>query len=379
MNDTAVVDKAAETKALTVIERAVQALGSTKYEADLRELIGNTSNITEVRNTAGRDQAHAAAMRLKSTRVDIEKVGKSARDDATKFSKAVIAEQTRLVDMITPEETRLLSLRDAWDEARAAEKRAKEEAERQRQAAVQAAIDNIRQFAVRVSGKSAADIDHASVELDFLTLDEATFGKRLEEAVAVRLETMDTLAKMHDRAIEAEEAAAAERQRAEAARIEQERIAAEQAAAAELLAARQRELDEAEARARAARAEEDRKAQAARDAADREQREAMVARQRELDAQEERLRAERRAAQEAADAQAAAARAAEQKRLDEEAAARRAAEEAAHAADIKLRDAAPALLAALRAMVNKATKQNWNDAYAEVLQQAFDAIESATA
>jgi phage gp29-like protein len=39
--------------------------------------------------------------------------------------------------------------------------------------------------------------------------------------------------------------------------------------------------------------------------------------------------------------------------------------------------AAPDLLEALEAMINKATKQNWNDQYPEVLEKAFAAVDKA--
>jgi hypothetical protein len=45
--------------------------------------------------------------------------------------------------------------------------------------------------------------------------------------------------------------------------------------------------------------------------------------------------------------------------------------------DAQLVASAPALLAALEVMVNKATKQNWNDKYPDELAQAFAAIAAA--
>lgn len=47
------------------------------------------------------------------------------------------------------------------------------------------------------------------------------------------------------------------------------------------------------------------------------------------------------------------------------------------AADKKLIAAAPELLEALQRMVNKAHKQNWNDAYPEEIQSAQAAINKA--
>ena len=43
----------------------------------------------------------------------------------------------------------------------------------------------------------------------------------------------------------------------------------------------------------------------------------------------------------------------------------------------RVRDAAPALLAALKALLNKAYKQNWTDAYPDQVKQAQTAIDLA--
>lgn len=122
--------------ALTVTACAALALGSDKARTELAELVKKSANIVEVKNPAGREECHSAAMALVRARTNIEKIGKAARDDATKFSKAVIAEEKALIDITQPEETRLLALRNAWDEARAREKA---EAERRAQAEADAA------------------------------------------------------------------------------------------------------------------------------------------------------------------------------------------------------------------------------------------------
>lgn len=392
---------------LTLPQRAAAALQSDVARAEIAKIVEQTVTITEALNKAGRDQTHSGGMRLKNLRGTIKSRAKDARDDATKFSKAVIEEEKALIALIEPEETRLFALRDDWDEARAAEKRAAEEKAAARRQAVQEAIDAIKGYVTRAAFKTAKEIDQLSIELDFEVIDEARFDKRVDEAKDLRTITMRKLTELHDAAIASEEAARAAAERAEALRIEQARIAEEQAQQRAALALREQALAEEERRAQAARDEADRVARAERDRADREAREQLAARQREIDVQEAALREQRRAAQEAADLKAAAARKAEQARLDAEAAERRAAAEAEvtriateraaeqarldaeaaerraeverkHAADLKVRDAAPALLKALREMVHKATKQGWHDAYPEVLQQAFDAIKAAT-
>jgi len=378
--DNAVLDAPVKSKELTVVERARVALSTPTYEKEIAALVANTTSITVVKNAAGREQAHAAGMRLKNSRVTIQKSGKGAREDATAFSKAVIEEEKRLVALIEPEESRLFDLRDQWDESREKEKRELERLEAERQAVVQGRIDAIKQVIVDVAGKPSAEINDAIVAFDFQEAYAVEdFGKRIDEALQVRKETIARLDEMLEVALAREAMAAEAARRAEADRAEAARVKAEQAMERERLEARQRALDEQEAKAAAARAEQDRIAQEKRDEADRAARAERAEAQRLLDEQAAALRAERdaadkdrRAAQAKADEEAARARAAEQKRLDDEAAearrfqqeaddARRAAEESAHAADQKRSNAASTMFAILGdwadAEINKSKQQ----------------------
>jgi hypothetical protein len=299
-----------ETTELTVVERAAVALGTSEREAKLAELVKQSASIVEIKNTAGRDQCHSAAMVLRTTRVDIEKAGKAAREDATEFSKAVIAEEKRLVAITAPEEERLLGLRDVWDEAREAERRAKVEAEARRIAAIRAKIDEIRACVSIAAGKSSAEIESAIIALAGETIDIEGFAEMTGDAEAARGETLDKLRAMYDAALAqeaearrvAEERAELERQRA-ALEAEQKRLAAERA--------------EQERRDAATRAEQDRKdaeARAAREAEERARREAEEAARREQQARED---AERRAAIEAEEKRLADERAEMQRRQAE--------------------------------------------------------------
>lgn len=399
--DTASPEK---TKELTLIERAAVALGAPKYEVELAALVANTASIVVVKNAAGREQCHAAYMRLKNARVAIEKAGKAARDDATKFSKAVIEEQQRLVAISEPEEQRLAFLRDDWDEARAAERAELARLEAERQALVQEHIDDLKQIPLHMIGKTAMQIKIEIADLETVLVDVERFGKRVDEALRVKADVLEKLVRLHNGALVAEAAAARAAEQAEADRIERERVAAEQRAEAERLAALAAEIEQREAAARAeqeaadrraaaARAEEDRKAQAVRDLADRLAREERAAAQHRIDVQEAEIREQRRAAEDAArgareraEAEERAARAAKQRRIDDEAAAarraqqeaddaRRAAEEAAHAAEQKVRDAAPAMLEALFLV---RVSSEWVCMEAETQNAVLHAIDQAT-
>ena len=310
--------------ALSVIERAAVALGSSALEIHLADLAKQHADITAISNKDGREQVHSAAMVLRGQRTSIQKTGKAARDDATKFSQAVIAEEKRLIAMIEPEEERLIKLRDEWDQEQERIKRAAAEAEAKRKAWHESQVAGIRELVLKAGGASAESIAALIAELRGIEPRKEIHAECMPAVALAKSETMDRLVALHESAVSAE--------------AEQARIKAEQEAEAARLAAEREELARLRAEAEARRQEEERKAaearaaEEARMAAER----AEIARHRE--AQEAKARAEReeferqvaelRAQQEAVRKQQEAA-AAEEKRLKDEkgAAERRAAEE----------------------------------------------------
>lgn len=270
--------------ALAPVEaRTLQALNSAKTEADLLLLIAKHQSITVVKDRAGREQAHGAAMELKRARTTIERVGKEARDDATKFSKAVIAEEKRLVAIIESEEERLFAVRDAWD---AEQERIRQEAvaaEQRRVDEIRAKIALIEVAPAEIAGRPVGAIETELLFWKTQELSEADYQEFLPAAEHALANTIASVSRLFDaakaqaaeqaRLIAEREAIAAERQRqearaaelaaqAEAIRVQQaeqaaelarqqaelaaERLAAEAHAAAEA----QRIADEASARAR---------------------------------------------------------------------------------------------------------------------------------
>lgn len=412
----------ATSTALTVQQRAVQALGSDKARTELATLAAKSVDIKVVNSQAGRDQAHAAGMVLKRARVDIETRGKAARDDATKFSKAVIAEEKALVAIIEPEEQRVLGLRDAWDEARAAEKAEAERLERARIEGIQLRLADIRECAaLALQCRTSQAVQDLIDKMTAAKLEG--FEEFSDEAVTTRDASLARMKEIHGAKLAEEQERArvaaeqeAERQRLAAERAELDRQRQE-AAAQTLREAQERAA--AEAKAKAAQVEEEARLRAERDAheaemsrqraeleaqqrAIREQQEALVRQQQEAaraareeeerkaqaarEAEEAREAEVRRAAQAEADAAAAA----ERKRLDDEAAAARAeqeridnearaerqrkaeAEEAARVADKRKRDAADVMLGALQVVA--ATPRIPR----EVMSVVADAISCAT-
>lgn len=230
--------------------RAVIALNSSKTELDLRALATKHVAIVEIKDRAGREQAHGAAMELMRARTDIEKASKAARDDATKFSKAVIAEEKRLVAIVGTEEKRLKDLRDQWDAAEAAEKAERERIAAEKKLAIDNALTWIRNHTIQAVGKSAADIKELMSSLETMEVTLETFADRAGEAEQCRLMTLEVLAGLHAAVTKQEEAAA--QVEAERARLEQERkerAAAERDAEAKAKALRDAEQAKLDAQA----------------------------------------------------------------------------------------------------------------------------------
>ena len=257
------------TTALTVTARAALALSSDQTRKDLQELVKKSANIKEVKNVAGREECHSAAMALVRARTTITKTGKAAREDAAAFQKAVIAEEKALIAITEGEETRLLTLRDAWDAARAAEKAEAERIERLRVETIHLRIADIREAGnLALQCRTSAMVEALIDELDGATLEH--FDEFAEEAERARETTLARMKEIAEtkRAEEQERARIKAEQEAESARLAAERAEIErqrkEAAERERIAAQERAAHEA--KAKAAREAEEAAAKALRDA-----------------------------------------------------------------------------------------------------------------
>jgi hypothetical protein len=214
--------------ALTLPQRAAVALNSSKTRAELIALVKKSSAIVEVKNTAGREECHSAAMSLVRARTSVEKIGKTARDDATKFSKAVIAEENELIAITKPEESRLLVLRDAWDNARAAERAEAERIERARITVIHARIADIKAMGLlALECRTSAKVEELIEKLVAMPIDG--FDEFDEEAATASGLTLARMKEISDQKFEDEQ--------------ERARVKAEQAAEDVRLKAERAELD----------------------------------------------------------------------------------------------------------------------------------------
>lgn len=304
---------------LPPVERAVAALSFDAVKAEVEKLATQYADITSIANKAGRDQAHGAAMALKAKRVEIQKRAKEVREDAVAFQRAVIAKGEELAAIIEPEEQRLIGLRDAWDEAREAEKRAAAEAEQRRKEWHESQVSSIRGAVLNAAGASPEKLRGLIAELELI---EPSADLHAEYAPVVARAKAETISKLLDMLTEAEDREAEQarikaEQEAEAARLaaEREELARLRAEAAE----RQRVEAEAAEGARKAAAEKlaaERAELEAQQHAIREQQAEIERQQQAIKAEQDRQAAEARAA---AERKAAAERAAAQAKADAEA------------------------------------------------------------
>lgn len=247
--------------ALPPSKRAAVALKSENAEKQLRELVEKSSQISNVVDMNGRDEAHRAGMSLKNARVAITKTGKAAREDATAFSTAVIAEEKRLLEISGEEEKRVFGLRDTFDDNLALEKAKQEQKEAERKAAIRTKIEEITNLPGRHAGAGSVTISAALADLAQRSILQDEFAEFTEEAkiavdtAASALLALRGAAREKEQAeverlrIQAEEqarlAAEAEAQRIEAERLEEERRVQEEAQASikRLQAQQQRTAD----------------------------------------------------------------------------------------------------------------------------------------
>lgn len=233
--------------------RAVIALNSSKTELELRTLATKHVGIVEIKDRAGREQAHGAAMELMRARTDIEKVSKAARDDATKFSKAVIAEEKRLVGIVEAEEKRLKDLRDQWDNAEKARREAEAAAERARVLAITERISAIKAKPVLAAQcRTATAVQRLIDSLE--TADMTGFEEFEQEAMTALSTAIASMAAMRDAKQAEEDERARIKEEQERAKAEQERIQAEQAAEARRLEEQRADIERQRAELEAAKA-----------------------------------------------------------------------------------------------------------------------------
>lgn len=223
--------------------RAVLALKSPATEAALLAAVTKHAGITVIKDKAGRDQAHGAAMELMRMRTAIADRAKTTREDATAFSKAVTVEEARLVALVQPAEKRLKDLRDTWDVAEKKRKDEEARVERERQAAIGARLDELKSHtALARSARTSAMVQtliDGFIQRWEKTDKAADFAEHAKAAEAAYLATLEAMRAAFKQKADAE--AEVVRQREERERLAEQQRA--QAAEAQRLADMRADLE----------------------------------------------------------------------------------------------------------------------------------------
>jgi hypothetical protein len=236
----------------------------TQTEAALAELRGRLKNVVfDVKTTAGDKAARAARKELVTLRTSLDEKRLELNAKDQERIRGRNAEAKRITTEIEALEAPLDKQIKAEEERKAAEKKAREEIERQRIAALQTRVDEIRQYPLEIMGASSEHIESIIKKVVDLAVDD-TFQELKQQAEGAKATTLIRLRAAHANALKME----AEQQRLaeERARLEQERAEEEQRQYAQ----RQR-LAEEERLARLAREEDEHRAKAAREAEERRQ------------------------------------------------------------------------------------------------------------
>lgn len=246
---------------------------------------------------------------IRKLRVQVESKRKELKADALAWGRLVDTEAKRITAALLKAEIPTKELRLKWDENKERIKAEREAAIKKRMDYLVAALDWMKGQPLTWHGLSAPQLENKQAEYMAIAIDERweEFAGQAHAAHAELLESID-IAVTH--AVEAEEAAAAQRAEAERLANEREKLAAEQAEAKRLADEERRQIDEArakleaeqaESRAAIAKAEEEFDAKRAADRAEKDR----VERERQIKEQAE------------ADAKAAAERAATEKQEQE--------------------------------------------------------------
>lgn len=319
-----------------ILDKPASITEFNAVEAGLAELRKDLKGVQfDVTKTEGDKAARAARARCVSIRTGAEKVYKDWNAPMLEKQRGMRELVKKITEAVTAIEEPIDAQIKAEEERRAEIKRAKEEAERAIQQAIQDRITALAQYPMKAVGKDSAGVAAILATVAELPITTELYAHRAGEAMALHAEVAGKLEQMHGAAVAQEQEAA--RVAAERAEMERQRQAQEAAAKAEreaeaarlaeerkALEAEQKRLQaerEAEnARQEAARAEQRRQEEAAAAEARRREEEAAAA----MRAQQEQLDRDRRAFEE----QQAAARRAEEERQEAAARAERERQEA---------------------------------------------------
>jgi hypothetical protein len=208
-----------------------QIINFDQAVSGLNEIIAESSKITasDLKDSKQIAVVREFRLKLKKTRVAIEKQGKSMRDDAIKYQRDVIAREKELIGIIEPEEARLEAIEDEAQRIKDHEERMSSLPLRREQLAaigdgVEVSDDELldmdaEQFVAYMNGRKVAHFDklEAQRKEDEARVAREAEMQRREESVKKEAEERAAreIAEANERAEKAEKAAAEAKEKAE--------------------------------------------------------------------------------------------------------------------------------------------------------------------
>ena len=232
----------------------VRAAYAPFQEALDSAIVATEGKMFDPRTKSGMELAKSYLKLFKEPRIALEKCRAAKKAPIVEIGRLLDSKAKELSIRLEKGEAVYESAISAEKERIAAEAEAKAKAEGERQSALQAKIDDIRNAPARAALLSADEIENILSEVDSIPLTETFFAERAAEAVYVSGQVIPQLKSLLSGKRAQEQLAA----QAESQRLENERQAKEHADQKEAEAQRQREELEAEAeRQRQERAELD--------------------------------------------------------------------------------------------------------------------------
>lgn len=274
--------------ALTPVQSALTEF--EKVSAGLTELAVKYANVVfDVKTTKGMDEAKAARLAIREPRYAVQRATKSAKDELNAIKKNVEERGAQIAEALLKIETPIDKQIRVEEERKGAEKARKEQAERERVEAIQAAIASISAIPLNVVDASSTYIKQALDDLSAIEITEEHYAEFTPHAGNAKQEAVSKLTSMYDRAVIVEaERAALKAQQEELDRVRAQ-VEAEMAAQRAEIERQKAELEAARTAAEAARLAEqqrinDAAARAAAAEAEREEAERRLAAAKQVDA-----------------------------------------------------------------------------------------------
>lgn len=246
-----------KTKEIAVVSTSTQVIDYPVTDKAIADLRAQYKDLVVTNNSEWKAVSSALSV-VRGLRVSVEKRRKELKADALEYGRKVDAEAKRITTLIEEIEDPLAAQKQAYEEEKERIRQEKEQIERDRVANIVKRINTIREYPLKLVGKTSDDIRKAITECSASLDDGFDYQEFGDDAIAYKKESIEKMESLLREREEVEAAKAAELVRhkeMEEARIkleqEQKELKAAQDALAAERAAQERLALEAQERAEA--------------------------------------------------------------------------------------------------------------------------------